>query len=232
MTTTLVIANKLYSSWSMRPWLLLKENGIPFEEVLIPLHRPETAEAIRRHSPAGKVPILIDGEITVWDSLAIFEYAAERWTQAHVWPRDAAARALARSISAEMHSGFMGLRRTYPMNLGKHFAYDARDGEAVRDAARIEEIWTDARSRHGAEGPFLFGAFTAADAMYAPAVTRLDTYGLPVGPVARAYMDAVLALPSFREWREAALRESWVLEHNELDAPVLANHRREAGTLG
>lgn len=230
MTTTLVIANKLYSSWSLRPWLLLKQLGIPFEEVLVPLHRPETSAGIRRYSPAGKVPVLIDGGVTIWDSLAIVEYAAERWPEAGIWPRDREARALARSVSAEMHSGFAGLRRACPMNLGKRFTFRDRGEEAARDIVRVEEIWTDARAKYRQVGPFLFGAFTAADAMYAPVVTRLDTYGVEVAPEARAYMDTILALPSYRAWREAALRETWTL--GEVDEPALVDHRRELGTVG
>lgn len=223
--TTLVIANKLYSSWSMRPWLLLAELGIAFEEVLVPLHRAETRAEIERYSPAGKVPVLIDRGITVWDSLAIIEYAAERWPDAGVWPSDPAARALARSISAEMHSGFSPLRRACPMNLAKSFAPRDRGDEVAANVARIEDIWADARRLHGRDGPFLFGAFGAADAMYAPVVTRLDTYGIAVGVEARAYMDAVLALPSFTSWRDAALREPWAIDYGEADETIVADHR-------
>lgn len=224
MTTILVIGNKLYSSWSMRPWLLLKQAGIAFEEAMVPLYRPGSTEAIRRSSPAGKVPVLLDGAITVWDSLAILEYAAERWPEAGVWPGDAEARALARSISAEMHAGFAALRRGCPMNLGKRYAWRDRGEAVAKDAARIEELWIDARRRFGGSGPFLFGAFTAADAMYAPVVTRLDTYGFPVRPETRAYMDAILTLPAFLDWREAALQESWDLD--EVDEPALVDLRR------
>jgi glutathione S-transferase len=210
---------------------LLTELGIPFQEVLIPLHQPATQAEIQRYSPAGKVPVLLDDGLAIWDSLAIIEYAAERWPEAAIWPREREARALARSISAEMHSGFSGLRRACPMNLGRRFAGRDRGAQVARDVARIEAIWSDARSRFGAGGPFLFGAFTAADAMYAPVVTRLDTYGFDVGAEARAYMDAVLALPSFNAWREAALRETWTLDVDEVDEPVLVDHRREIGTL-
>lgn len=231
VTPILVIANKLYSSWSLRPWLLLRQLGLPFDEVLVPLHRSETAAAIRRYSPAGKVPVLVDGEVAVWDSLAIVEYAAERWPEAGIWPRNPVARALARSISAEMHSGFTGLRRACPMNLGKSFARRDRGEQVARDVARIEDIWADARRRFGQDGPFLFGAFTAADAMYAPVVARLDTYGIEVGARTRAYMDTILGSSAFREWREAALRESWVLDADEVDEPALRDHRKEIGTL-
>ena len=231
MTTTLVIANKLYSSWSMRPWLLLKELGIPFEEIVVPLRRPETSAAIRRYSPAGKVPILIDGGVTVWDSLAIVEYAAERWPEAGVWPRDREARALARSISAEMHAGFMALRRACPMDLGHRFAGRDRGEEVTRDVSRIEAIWTDARARYRQLGPFLFGAFSAADAMFAPVVARFDGYGVAVDAEARAYMDAILALPSYRAWREAALGESWIIDdYRDPADELLVDHRREIAT--
>lgn len=230
MTTTLVIANKLYSSWSMRAWLLLTELAIPFEEIVIPLRRPDTSAAIRRHSPAGKVPVLVDGDVTVWDTLAIVEYAAERWPDAGVWPRERGARALARAISAEMHAGFMPLRRACPMDLGHRFAERDRGEEMARDVARIEAIWTDARTRYGASGPYLFGAFSAADAMYAPVVARFEGYGIAVDPEARAYMDTILRLPSYRAWREAALREPWTIAdyRNPADA-ILADHRQSLG---
>lgn len=222
---TLVIANKLYSSWSLRPWIMLRQAGIAFDEVVIPLDHPDTRQRILQHSPAGRVPVLVDGEITVWDSLAILEYAAECWPGAGIWPQDPAARALARSISAEMHSGFQALRKACPMNLGRKYATRDRGPDVAADAARIGAIWRDARDRFGAGGPFLFGAFSGADAMYAPVVTRLDTYGFAVDPVSRAYMDAVLASPAFVSWREAALQESWIVPHDEVDEPALENYR-------
>ena len=155
-------------------------------------------------------------------------YVAERWPDRGAWPADPVARALARSISAEMHAGFGALRSACPMNLGKRFA-DRDRGEAVgRDVARIQEIWRNARARFGSAGPFLFGAFSAADAMYAPVVTRLDTYGQPVTRESRAYMDAVLSLPSFQAWRAAALRESWTLDIDEVDEPAVADLRAAA----
>jgi glutathione S-transferase len=222
---TLVIANKLYSSWSLRPWLLLRTLNIPFEEILIRLGEPDTRSLILRHSPAGKVPVLIDGDIAVWETLAIAEYAAERWPDAGVWPADWAARALARAISSEMHAGFGALRSACPMNLGKRFASRDRGEAVMADVARIAALWRDARHRFGAGGPFLFGQFSAADAMYAPVVTRFETYAIPVDPETRAYMDAVLALPSFGEWRDAALKETWVYGEDEVDEEPLANLR-------
>jgi glutathione S-transferase len=222
---TLVIANKVYSSWSLRPWLLLKQAGVAFDEVVIPLGQPDTSQRIRAHSPAGRLPVLIDDELAIWDSLAIMEYAAERWPEIGAWPAAREARALARSISAEMHSGFVPLRSACPMNLGRR--YGPRDrGEAVaRDVARVQDIWRDARARFGAGGPFLFGAFSAADAMYAPVVTRLDTYSIPVDPVCRAYMDAILTLPAFTAWHEAALQEPWFYKDDEVDEEPVANLR-------
>ena len=217
---TLVIANKLYSSWSLRPWLLLKQLGVRFDEIVIPLDTPTTKAEILKHSPAGKVPILIDGEVTVWESVAILEYVADAFG-APVWPEDRAARAMARSVAAEMHAGFQALRSACPMNLGKRF--DRRDrGEAVaQNVARFEDIVRDARHRFGQGGPFLFGAFSGADAMYAPVVTRLDTYSIPVSSETRSYMNTILSLPAFTEWRAAALKEPWTVAEDEVDeAPI------------
>ncbi|HEX2553709.1 MAG TPA: glutathione S-transferase family protein [Microvirga sp.] len=213
---TLVIANKLYSSWSMRPWLLLRHLRVAFDEVVIPLDRPDTKARVLEHSPAGKVPILKDGDVTVWESIAIMEYVAETYG-APVWPKDAKARAMARAVAAEMHAGFQALRSACPMNLGKRFPPRDRGEAVARDVARFETIVRDARSRFGAGGPFLFGAFSAADAMFAPLATRLDTYSIAIGPETRSYVDAILALPAFREWRAAALQETWVVEQDEVD---------------
>lgn len=223
---TLVIANKIYSSWSLRPWILMRHYGLPFEEVVIPLDQPETRARILAYSPAGKVPVLIDGDAVVWESLAILETLAERHPDLPIWPRDPAARALARSITGEMHAGFRALRAALPMNLGRRYAHRDRGADVGADVARITAIWRDARDRFGAGGPYLFGAdFGAADAMYAPVVTRLDTYQWPVEADIRAYMDAVLALPAFREWREQGLRESWLVPHDEVDEPAIENYR-------
>lgn len=222
----LVIANKCYSSWSLRPWILMRHHGIGFEEILVPLDLPDTRARILAHSPSGKVPALALGEATVWESLAIMETLAELRPDLPVWPRDKAARALARSISAEMHAGFGALRSALPMNLGKRYAHRDRGEKVAADVARVVAIWKDARARFGANGPFLFGAdFTAADAMYAPVVTRLDTYGWPVDGETRAYMDAILALPAYREWLAEALRETWIVAHDEVDEEAIANLR-------
>jgi glutathione S-transferase len=225
----LIIANKTHSSWSLRPWLVLKEFGIPFEEVLIPfgptMDDPDWKRAVAEYTPARKVPSLVDGAIAVWDSLSIIEYIAEKRPDLPIWPRDPAARALARSICAEMHSGFGALRNACPMNLA--WIHPARDrGEAVAaDVARITEIWRDARQRFGAGGPFLFGAFSAADAMFAPVTSRFTTYSIALDPVSAAYVEAVQATAGFQAWREAALAEPWIVAEDELDEPVLTDFR-------
>ncbi len=200
---TLVIGNKTYSSWSLRPWLLMRALEIPFTETVIPLDLPESSAAIRAHSPSGRVPVLIDGDIKVWESLAIIEYLADRFPRIAVWPGDPAARAHARSVAAEMHAGFVALREACPMNLGKRFAARDRGEACARDVERITAIFREARSRFGAGGPFLYGAFTAADAMYAPVLTRFDTYQIPTDSTARAYSDAVFGLPAFQACRWA-----------------------------
>jgi len=224
---TLVIANKLYSSWSLRPWLLLKQFGIRFDEILIPLDLPDTKQKVLKHSPAGKVPILVDGDATVWESIAIMEYAGDA-LGAPVWPQDRAARAMARSVAAEMHAGFMALRSACPMNLGKKYAAKDRGEAVARDVARFSEIVRQARERFGDGGPFLFGAFSAADAMYAPLVTRLDTYSVDLDATTRAYADAILALPAFREWRAAALKETWIVDADEVDEEPVEDYRKAA----
>ena len=227
---TLVIGNKCHSSWSLRPWILMRQLGDPFDEVLVPftdpIDTPEWKAQVRKYSPAGKVPALVDGDVAVWDSLAIIEYVAEMRPDLPVWPRERAARAMARSISAEMHSGFSALRSACPMNLGKRYAEKDRGAAVARDVARVTEIWRTARERYGAEGPFLFGQFGAADAMYAPVVTRLDTYSIPVDSVSRAYMDAVLGTAAFQEWRAAALTETWIVPEDEVDEEPIATFRK------
>jgi glutathione S-transferase len=224
---TLVIGNKLYSSWSMRPWLLMRQLGIAFDEILIPLDRSDTKARVLEHSPAGKVPVLIDGDVAVWETVAIMEYVGDAYG-APVWPVDPKARAMARSIAAEMHAGFQGLRSNCPMNLGKKFARKDRGEAVARDVARFSEIVRQARERFGQGGPFLFGAFSAADAMYAPLVTRLDTYSVALDATTQAYVDAVLALPAFQEWRSAALKETWIVDADEVDEEPIAIYRQAA----
>ena len=217
MTLTLVIGNKNYSSWSMRPWLAMRASGIAFEEVFIPLYTDDKADKDRilSFSRSGKVPSLVDGDITVWDSLAIIEYLAERFPEARLWPEDRAARAHARSISAEMHSGFLPLRNECGMNLHRPIGAVTLSADARANIARVEQIWTDCRARYGKAGPFLFGAFTGADAMYAPVVHRFRTYAIKVGPLAQAYMQTMMALPAFAEWTKAGLAETLVIEKFE-----------------
>jgi glutathione S-transferase len=221
MALTLVFGNKNYSSWSFRPWIALRVTGIPFEEVVIPLYEPGSKEQILKYSPAGKVPVLIDGDIRVWESLAILDYLAERFPQARLWPADAAARAQARAIAAEMHAGFVPLRRHCPMNMWRPVRTRELPPEVVADVRRIDAIFTECRERFGQGGAFLFGGFGAADAMYAPVVSRLHTYGIAVGAVAQAYMQAMMALPAWVEWRAAALREPWVMANDEVDWPTV-----------
>ena len=224
---TLVIANKCYSSWSMRPWLLMKQLGIAFDEITVPLDLPDTKAKVLKHSPAGKVPILIDGDVTVWETVAIMEYVGEAYG-APVWPADRKARAMARSIAAEMHSGFSALRSACPMNLGKKFAQKDRGEAVASDVVRFSEIVRQAREQFGAGGPFLFGAFSAADAMYAPLVTRLDTYSIALDATTRAYADAILILPAFQEWRSAAMEEEWIVEADEVDEEAIEDYRKAA----
>lgn len=212
----LVIGNKNYSSWSLRAWLAIKRTGIDFEEIVVPLMRPETREAIRTHSPSGKVPLLKHGDDTVWDSLAIAEYLAERFPAAGLWPADPAARAVARSVAAEMHAGFMALRRGLPMNLRAHYPDHARAADVDADVARVQEIWRSCRSRFGAGGPFLFGRFTAADAFYAPVVGRFRTYDVALDAAGQAYADAVWHTPDMTQWVTAAVAEPYVVPEYEL----------------
>ena len=204
---TLVIGNKNYSSWSLRGWLPLKVAGADIEEVHILLRRPETRPAILRHSPAGKVPVLHDGDVTVWETLAICEYAAERFPEARLWPEDPVARAHARAVSAEMHAGFAALRNDMPMNCRASLPGKGATLAARTDVARIEAIWNGCRERHGAGGDFLFGHFTNADAMFAPVASRFATYEPDIGATARAYVEAIHALPAMQEWVEAAREE-------------------------
>jgi len=209
----LYIANKNYSSWSLRPWVLMRELAIPFREILVPFGGPRNPDAFRAFSPTGKVPCLVDGDITVWDSLSITEYVGER--HAGVWPAELAARAWARSAAAEMHSGFQALRNTCGMNCGIRVKLHRVDAALTRDLKRIESLWADGFARFG--GPFLTGArFCAADAFFAPVAFRFQTYELPLGDETRRYAARLLALPSMQTWYSAALGETWRdAEHEE-----------------
>ena len=221
MALHLTIGNKNYSSWSLRPWLALKVAGIPFEETVIPIYVPGSKEKFLERSPAGKVPILQDGAVTVWESLAILEYLAEQFPATGLWPGDRGARAHARAIASEMHAGFQPLRRQCPMNMWRPVKKLELSAETAANVARIDAMWADCRARFGAGGPFLFGGFTAADAMYAPVVSRFHTYAVAVGAASAAYMDAVMALPAWREWHAAAVVEEWVLAEDEVDWPTV-----------
>ena len=212
---TLVIGNKNYSSWSLRPWLAMKMAGVEFAEVVIPLRRDATATEIARHSPGGKVPALRHGELVVWELIAILEYIAEAFPEARLWPEQRQARAVARAVSAEMHAGFVALRTHMPMNIRGSKSGRGRTPEVEKDIRRIVAIWEDCRARFGAGGPFLFGAFGNADAMYAPVVTRFNTYGVALEGLARAYADAILALPPMREWFAAAAAEFWTIAETD-----------------
>lgn len=214
----LVIANKRYSSWSLRPWLVATHFGIPFEEVAVDLSAPAFKADILRWSPSGRVPCLIDGDVRVWETLAIIEYWAESRPDLAIWPKDRAARAHARAISNEMHAGFQALRSACPMNLRRSFAWKGRGGEAAaRDVARIEALVAEARAAFGADGPFLYGAFSAADAMYAPVAARLEGYSWPVAATTRTWMEALFALPAFRAWKAGADAETAIVADDEVD---------------
>jgi glutathione S-transferase len=211
----LIIGNKNYSSWSLRPWLAMKVAGIAFVEERIPLYKPGSKEKILAVSPAGKVPCLVDGGVRIWDSLSICEYLAEATPS--LWPRDREARAVARSISAEMHSGFPNLRTHMGMNIRKRYPGKGRTPEVLAEIARIAGMWEGCRAKHARGGPFLFGPFSIADAMYAPVVLRFRTYAVDLPPEARGYADAVLALPALEEWMADAVRETELLPQFEPD---------------
>ena len=218
MALTLVIGNKNYSSWSMRPWLALKACKIAFDEVSIPLYTGDAdKQRILKFTRSGKVPALVDGDVTIWDSLSIIEYAAERFPQARLWPEDVASRAHARSVSAEMHSGFMALRNECGMNLHRPVGAKALSTDARADVVRIQESWSECRARYGRGGPYLFGAFSGADAMYAPVVHRFWTYAVDVTSDVRDYMETMMALPAFQEWTRAGLAETLVIDKFEVE---------------
>lgn len=210
----LVIGNKNYSSWSMRPWLALRHLGIGFEEVRIPLYIEGSREKILGYSPSGRVPVYIEDGVTVWDSIAILEYLAEKHPA--LWPADPKARALARSVSAEMHSGFAALRNALPCNCRASGRRVEIGEDTARDIKRILEIWETCRQGHGKTGPWLFGRFTAADAMYAPVATRFNTYGVETAGLAKGYMKTVLSDEQVREWMHDSEREAEVLEKFEV----------------
>jgi glutathione S-transferase len=217
---TVVIGNKNYSSWSLRGWLMAKIAGIEFEEIVIPLDLPETQAAIRKHSPSGRVPVLLHRGLAVWESLAIAEYLNDLRPEAGLWPPAAAARAHARSISTEMHAGFLELRNNMPMNIRASYPGKGMTPAVRADIERVTSIWRDCRKRFSGafqkDDGFLFGAFGAADAMFAPVVTRFRTYGVKLDTDSEAYCNAVLAQPPMKEWIDAAKHEPWLIQTYEL----------------
>ena len=222
---TLVIGNKNYSSWSLRGWLMARIADIEFEEIVVPLDLPETQATIRKHSPSGRVPVLLHRGLAIWESLAIAEYLNDLKPEAGLWPPSAAARAHARSISSEMHAGFAELRAKMPMNIRASYPGKGMTPAVRADIERITGLWRDCRKRFSAafdkDDGFLFGTFGAADAMYAPVVSRFHTYAVEVGSVAQDYMKAVMALPAWVEWRDAGVKEPWVLPEDEVDWPTV-----------
>jgi len=214
MSLTLVFGNKNYSSWSLRPWLLLRHFGVPFHEQRIRLSTPETAAELKPISPTGRVPVLLDGDLTVWDSLAICEYVSEQFLNGGGWPADSKARAHARSLAAEMHSGFQALRSAWPMNVRLQRKLEPAPDVAAC-IARLDSMWSECLARHG--GPWLFGEFSIADAMYAPVVLRFHSYQPQLGVAATRYLQTMLAHPALQEWMDAARAEVEVIEEDEID---------------
>ncbi len=212
MPLKLILANKAYSSWSLRPWILLTHFKIPFEEVVIPMDEPETRANMLKYAPTGKCPSLHDGNTAIWESLAIIEYVAEAYPEKAIWPRAKAPRAHARSLANEMHAGFGALRQACPTNFRRSVRAVAVSEEVRADVARIEAAWAHARERFGAAGPYLFGRFSAADAMFAPVVNRFHVYYIPVLKPTRAYMETIMALPAWKAWIAAAEAEPWRIE--------------------
>lgn len=212
MPLVLIIANKAYSSWSLRPWILMTHFRIPFTERVIPLDHPDTHEKLMAYSPSGKAPALVDGDVTTWESLAIIEYLAEKYPKKPIWPQTRMARAFARSLAAEMHGGFAGLRAHLPTNFRRAVRPRELTAEAARDVTRVEAAWSATRRRFGRNGRFLFGPFCAVDAMFAPVVNRLHIYAVTVTPPTRAYMEAIMALPAWQQWQKGALAENWRIE--------------------
>jgi glutathione S-transferase len=209
---TLIIGNRNYSSWSLRAWLVLEAAGVDFDEVVVPLGTPDTEREILSWSPSGRVPAYRDGEIVLWDSLAICEHLAETHPGAALWPADPVARAAARSVTAEMHSGFVPLRKHMPMNLRASYPGEGRGEGVEEDISRITAIWLECRSIFGAGGEFLFGDFGIADAFFAPIVSRFRTYGIELPAGAGEYMESLWALPAMQEWAQKAKEETWSVD--------------------
>ncbi len=214
---TLYIVNKNYSSWSLRPWLAMKIAGIPFDEKLVLLFGDDWKANIAKISPSARVPVLKDGDLVLWETMAILEYLAEQHPDKGLWPDDRDARAVARAVSNEMHAGFSALRGNMPMNIRKSHPGRGMGEGVAEDIARIQEIWNDCRTRFGATGDFLFGSFSIADAMFAPVVIRLTTFAVELDDVCAAYRDAIQALPEMIEWSDAGRAEPWIIPDNEID---------------
>ena len=212
---TLIIGNKNYSSWSLRAWLMLRQAGLEAEEILISLNEQGYKTELLKHSPSGRVPCLVHGDLKIWDSLAIGEYANELAPEARLWPEDRAARAVARAVSSEMHSGFSALRANMPMNIRSSFPKEGRKPGVQEDIDRVKAIWRLCLSRHGGDGPFLFGHFTIADAMYAPVVSRFRTFDVDLGEQEQAYADAIWSMDAMKEWVEASEDEPMVIDDAE-----------------
>lgn len=214
----LILGNKTYSSWSLRPWIAMRHAGISFEEEVVRLDFDGDGPAnahLKQYSPAGRVPVLFDGDVCIWESLAILEYMAEREPEAGLWPQDRTIRAKARVAANEMHAGFGALRSELPMNVRRTPAKVAHSDAAQTDIDRIEAIWTTCRAEFGGDGDFLFGGFSIADAMYAPVASRFAVYDIELEGAAARYVDTLLALPAFGEWKAAAEAEPWVIEAEE-----------------
>jgi glutathione S-transferase len=217
-SVTVYLGNKNYSSWSLRPWLALKRTGVAFEEVVIPLDRPETKSKILENAPHGRVPSLRHGDVLVWESLAICEYLADAFPAAGLWPREAGARAYARAISSEMHAGLSKMRQALPMDIANRYPLGERLKFCQADVDRVTAIWREARERFGSRGahgagPFLLGGFSNADAMFAPVTTRFVTYGVPLDGVCSAYVEAMQQWPAMQEWTAAAKAEPWIIAY-------------------
>jgi glutathione S-transferase len=216
----LIFANKNYSSWSLRAWLVLKHFNIPFDEDMVLLNGDGWRENLRKKSPSGKVPVLVDGDVVVPETIAIIEYLNDKYPAKGIWPSNRVERALARAAAAEMHGGFNAIRNEAPMNLRASHPGKVDPDLVAADLKRIERLWGELISRSG--GPYLFGSFTAADAMFAPVATRIRTYELPVTDLAMEYVEAIYALPAFQEWLVEAVKEPWTVEQDEIDSILAA----------
>lgn len=211
----LLVGNRNYSTWSLRPWLVLRHFDLPFEDEVLMLSGEGWRETLAARSPTGKVPVLIDGDLVIPETLAIIEYLADKYPEKAIWPTERTDRALARAAASEMHAGFTGLRSNAPMNLRASHPGKVDPDTVRKDLHRIEQLWGELLARSG--GPYLFGAFTAADAMFAPVATRLRTYALPASDTASAYIEAIYSLPAFQDWLSMALREPWIVDDDEID---------------